>query len=285
MAGVNPRWVKSMIQHRGLPDVSLACLEHGIGLLSKDEIEEFHDLVFRLHNGRERDGDMSRMSEWLRATRTNFESTPTTAPSREEPSIPPADEPLAQQAQKREPSRQDVYTDPARQLTLHPESRGPVRTSLHVYGKSAALCVEPTVIDDTDIDERTPPYHTLSIEVAPSAKQEQIKYRWDRKILFRLTKRELPLFAACMMGWMQDIQFDKHGPAHDKCLSLSDQGAHLFLRLREAGVSHSIQIPQEEVFGLATMALETVCRNTNGLDSQTVVMALKRISMMSVPRT
>lgn len=108
---------------------------------------------------------------------------------------------------------------------------------LHIYGRTAALKIE---LDRLGAKDDPSCGFTLQIEGTHKAGS---RYCWDEKIQFQLTRKELPRVAAFLLGFAGDaIELANHGPAHDKTLSIHDQGRHLFVRLRQQRV---IPVPVE----------------------------------------
>ena len=284
-AKINPRWVLHTLTHRGLPGISLDALEFGVAGLAPELTEEFHALVDRLHNGSDQLVDMETMAEWSRSTKKAFAERTSFAHS-----PPIKSSAIIINAQEQEPARPDpetqafqviagdVVADPKRQALLHPKQQRFVRESHHVYGSKAALCIEPTLIDDAVTHPGTPVFNTLSVEMAPSTGDGH--YKWEDKITFRLTRRELSLFVAAMMGWIPSISMSNHGPNKDKTLEISDQGNSLFIKLRQAKRAMAVPVPAEEVFTVATLALKMLVRNSPELDSQTLMLVVKRTAAM-----
>jgi hypothetical protein len=225
---------------------------------------------------------METMAEWSRVTkkafaeRTSFAHSP---PTKSSPIINAHEQAPALQ----DPETQafqvitgDVLADPERQALLHPKQQRFVRESHHVFGSKAALCIEPALIDDAVTHPGTPVFNTLSVEMAPSTGDGH--YKWE--VTFRLTKRELSLFVAAMMGWIPSISMSNHGPNKDKTLEISDQGNSLFIKLRQAKRAIAVPVPAEEVFTVATLALKMLVRNSPELDSQTLMLVVKRTAAM-----
>ncbi len=143
----------------------------------------------------------------------------------------------------------------------------------HIYGSKGALCFERA-----EATQARKSYATLLIEAAPATSQAA---QWDKKISFRLTRRELPVFAASLLGWCAHVEFTGHGEDHVKTLELEDQGASLYLKLRHGRRLVPVPIPADEVFDLAAMVLDILCSNAPGLDSQTVLQLVKRAGAMA----
>lgn len=147
----------------------------------------------------------------------------------------------------------------------------------HVYGVKAAICFEPTTISATD-PEREEPFHTLMIEMAEA--QSRKRFDWERKISIRLTRRELPLFAAWLLGWCPALEFSGHGQGNDKVLHLEDQASHLFVRLRQGRRLLAAQIGGEEVAAIGCMVMKALHLNAPYMDSQAHLHLVKRAGAM-----
>ncbi len=149
--------------------------------------------------------------------------------------------------------------------------------SHHVYGSKAALCFEPTVIEAVP-QAREEPFHTLMVEMAEAARKNS--YDWERKISFRLTKRELPLFTAWLFGWCPRLELSGHGAANNKTLMLEDQTSNLFVRLKQGRRVLATPVGGEEVAAIASLALKAMHLNAPHLDSQTLLQVVKRCGGM-----
>lgn len=280
---INPRWVIHTLKHRGLPEVSLEAMQFGIASFTTEKAEDFRARVARLLGGREHASDMDTMAEWARVVKKAFtETEKRPVPAAVEPELQSSNFGLPTSRVFETPARpdiaRDVVADPERHKLLHPEHRNAMRESAHVYGAKAALCVEPALIEDIGPDQRAPVFHTLALEMASARGNGH--YDWDSKIVFRLTKREMPLFVAAMMGWIPTLSMANHGNEKDKALEITDQGGSIFFKLRQAKRAIAVPMPAEEVFAVTTLALTTLVRNAPQLDTQTMMMVVKRAATM-----
>jgi hypothetical protein len=260
----------------------LDVIEFGLKRLTDANREEFRQCFTRLANGGDTLDDMYYVLSWVGAVQELFDTAA-------------AQQAAVQATQRRAPPEEvgehgagvalgrDLANDPERHARLHRKQRATVRQSHHVYGSRAALCIEPAEIEPVGADQRDPVYHSLAIEVA-AAKAEGRSYLWDDKIVFRLTKREFPLFIAVLMGFLDSLKFGNHGPDNDKSLEVADQGGHLFIKLRQGVRLIAIQVGAEEVFSLTTLALNTIARNTPDLDSHTILEVIQRVAVMTRKR-
>lgn len=257
-APINPRWVLGALRQRGLvPEPTLAALTEAIALLDAEDAEGFRGRVSRLCAGTEKADEMAWMADWCDRQ---------------------AEQPGDVQAAAANDQGDQGPTD-----DRTPGARGSRRgqafePSHHVYGSKAALCVESMRVEPTSEGAGRDGYATLQLEMAPALTRS--RYDWERKIIFRLTQREVALFAAALLGWCKKLEFKGHGPSHDKILEIDDQGAHLFIKLRQARKAYALPMGGDEIFPVSAMALKTLGLNAPHLDSQTLVQLAKRAGEM-----
>ncbi|MDO8280958.1 MAG: hypothetical protein Q7T63_22925 [Burkholderiaceae bacterium] len=248
---INPRWVQTVLRTRGIPAPPVQLLGAAIATLHGEQSQQLRERVQRLHNATERGDDMTVVADWVRTIRE--------APA--QPDMTPA----------------KIASEPC----PRPSSAAPQRPvaerhwdpSHRVYGSKAAATFEPTVIPAVDA-ARELPFHTLMVEMAPA--ETRSRYDWERKIIFRLTSRELPLVVAWLFGWCGNLEFGGHGEANDKALILEDQKSHLFMKMKQGRRLLALQIGGEEVPALAALALKAMHLNAPWMDTQTQLQVAKR---------
>lgn len=250
----NPRWLMTVARERGLPGLEVRQVEAALRKLGPTELELLREQVQRLHRGTESGDDMTALSKWLDRARAEE---------------PPADR---QREAANEESRQ--RHTPKVSPAAPPERWGMAH---HVYGTKAGICFEPTTISPAD-PEREEPFHTLMIEMAEA--QSRKRFDWERKISLRLTRRELPLFAAWLLGWCPALEFSGHGQGNDKVLHLEDQSSHLFVRLRQGRRVLAAQIGGEELAAIGSMVLKALHLNAPYMDSQAHLHLVRRAGTM-----
>lgn len=261
---INPRWVQTVLRERGVPVPTVKQLETALGQLDGAGTDLLRERIQRLHKASEKPNEMAILADWV--------STIKTAP----PVQSPAQAPVPVTAAPVERGVQDTSSpNPARPKRTETEPRRD--PSHHVYGSKAAATFEPTVIEAGD-PARELPFHTLMIEMAPA--DTKSRYDWEKKIIFRLTRRELPLVVAWLFGWCQNLEFGGHGQSNDKALFLEDQQSHLFMKLKQGRRLWGVQIGGEEIPALAAMALKAMDLNSPWMDSQTQLQVAKRAGSM-----
>jgi hypothetical protein len=150
----------------------------------------------------------------------------------------------------------------------------PDRVQCRVYGGKAALCIE------TDVTRQDEP--TLRLEAAPATGPRA--YDWPRKLTLQLTREELPVVAATVLGLLPRCMYKNHGPDQNKGLEIEHQGSHLFVRLfqKERGVL-AVPVGPADSYYLAALAMRALRQGTPWLSDQGILMVLKlTIQRMSV---
>ena len=174
------------------------------------------------------------------------------------PPPPPAPVSVAEPAEDRH--RADSSTAP-------PTTSGPLdRVQCRIYGSKAALCIES--------DETRQGEPTLRIEAAPATAPRQ--YDWAQKRVIQLTREELPIVAATVLGLLPRCEYKSHGPEKDKGLEILHQGTHLFVRLfqKERGVV-AVQVTAADCYALGALCLRQLRRTAPWLDAEGVLLLLK----------
>ncbi|WP_018234222.1 hypothetical protein [Thioalkalivibrio thiocyanodenitrificans] len=126
-----------------------------------------------------------------------------------------------------------------------------------VYAGKAALHVEP--------DETRAGVATIRIEAAP-AKSPRV-YDWKSKVTIQVTQSELPLIAATLLGFIQEVSFTAHGEGKDKGFSITRQPERggLFVRVFKTGTAMAIPVPATDVTYLLAMVLSQISKNGFGV--------------------
>ena len=142
----------------------------------------------------------------------------------------------------------------------------PDRVQCRVYGSKAALCIE------TDVTRQDEP--TLRFEAAPATGPRA--YDWPRKLTLQLTRAELPVVTATVLGLLPRCTYKNHGPEQNKGLEIEYQGSHLFVRLfqKDRGVL-AVPVGPADSYALAALALRALRQGTPWLSDQGILMLLK----------
>lgn len=248
---------------RGLPKATREQVLKSLASMPGDQRIAFAERIRRLTGGLEDHTDMSVVSEWLRGAAS-------ADPDCEGQGLGDGG------SSETQPSAAVLtLATAARKETLHADRE--FAKAIHVYGSSGALALEPTVIDSPHGPAAQ--VHTVVIEGVAALERGQ--YPWDRKIIFRLTARELPIFAAVLMGKAQRLNCAHHGSNRDKSLSVVDQGASVFVRMEQPGHRPvAVPIPASEMLPVCALVLGQVCKNMPLVPGQLVIELLGRIGDM-----
>lgn len=135
-----------------------------------------------------------------------------------------------------------------------------------VYGSKAALCVE------TDVTRQDEP--TLRIEAALATAPRT--YDWAQKLTIQLTREELPIVIATLLGVLHRCECKNHGPAKDKGLDIEHQGQHLFIRVFQKGQAvRALPVGPTDSYYLAALGLRQLRLAAPWLSDQGVLATLK----------
>ena len=271
---INPRWVVATFKGRGIPTPTVNSTECALTAMSAEDAEVFRGKVIRAHGGTDAPGELEALAQWARGILSEQINHPLTrTPAKATRDLPAG--PIAHAAN-------DVAngTEASRPPVVRASNLRSWEPSHHIYGSKAALSIEVTevITEQRAPNDRADSFWTLQMEIAPTMTKQ--RYDWDRKIIFRLTKRELPLLAAVLFGWTSNAVFANHGPANDKELTIEDQGSNLYIKLRQGKKSLSLPVGGEELFTLSSLVLKALGKNAPHLESQTILQIVKRAGPM-----
>jgi len=280
---------------QNLPAQTAASLAALPALMSQDRIEH----ALRKAEGGDQ-GAWRFLSKHLPASRpapTSVPSAPSTAPAR--PAAPrPAATLNADTAPAPASQRPTATLSPARPAAPRPaatpngvmtvaESQPPGlaspatttrpdRVRCRVYGGKAALCIE------TDETRQGEP--TLRIEAARATAPRE--YDWGQKLSLQLTREELPVIAATVLGLLPRCTYNNHGPNQDKGLEIVHQGTHLFVRVfqKDRGVV-AVPVTAADSYALGALCLRQLRKTTPWLSDRGVMTLLKLTVQRMAPPT
>jgi hypothetical protein len=258
---INPKWIVFTLRGRGFPTPDSDRVKRAISSLNEAEAEELRERVTKLASGTESSSDSTWLVEWANGLKTEG--------THAEEAIP-----AMQNAAKGErPGRTEADLKASRPARDYDKSH-------HVFSTKGALCIEPVEIITQREGKPDEVYHSLQIEMASALNQS--RYDWDRKIIFRLTRRELPLFTAGLFGWCRAIAFGNHGPNKDKYFDMADQAEQgsIFVRLKQGKRVVGVPIGGEEIFEIMAMAMKVLGKNAPFVDSQGLLQMVRRAGAM-----
>lgn len=264
---INPKWVRFVLKDRGLPCPNLPVLEAAIKALAAEDREALRGGVRRMQMGAESAED----TNLVRSLLAKAEKDAVAA-------VAPVDTPIHQgETPAEEPAEPAMPPIPAPRPMTASELRKFER-SHHVYAGKGAAAFEPVEVPSERPGQEG--WHSIQIEMAKTISTR--RYDWDHKIVFRLTLRELPVFAAVLLGHSQFLIAGNHGPGNDKFLEMRDQpeDGTIMIVLKQGKRVVGVPIQAEEVFALGSMAFKALQRNAPHLDSAAITRLVERAGQM-----
>jgi hypothetical protein len=142
---------------------------------------------------------------------------------------------------------------------------------LNSYGGKCAFQIETSVTKDL--------WFTVNIE---SAEREDPKdphnkrYVWANKTVLQMTKSELPIFTAVMLGLLPSARFDNHDT---KFFEVINQDKNFFFKSGgQNRALHVAPVPTVDAYMFGTAALTQYCRNFNGLSTEAGFQIISRLA-------
>jgi len=267
----NARSINGILKARGVRTPPLDKIEAYARGLTPEQDAEVKERLWRIERGTEHPDDIPALLEAIRGTPDKA-----AAHLASEAPVPEkgAQTPASGRATRRPaaPAAPEAATTGERADLAWLRSHG-----AHVWASSAALKFELTPLRRGE-DEDAPQQYTVQIE---GAKKREGRADWEHKVIFQLTLRELPLFAAFLLGYAgQKMSLHNHGPNADKSLSLEDQGNRFFCRLAEAGSIVPVPIDPLDAFRCAEIALAALHLNRPTCPPEMQLALLRRLGAM-----
>lgn len=140
---------------------------------------------------------------------------------------------------------------------------GQERAKFHVYGGKAALCFEE--------DTTRGGVPTIALDAAISVGPKT--YDWKKKVRIQMTRAELPVVAAVLLGKRQSCEFKSHGEDKSKGFSMERQaGGKIFVKVFEKGQGvKAVPIEAPDVFYVASIFLLQIRRSAPWLDATSTI--------------
>ncbi len=144
---------------------------------------------------------------------------------------------------------------------------------INSYGSKCAFQVENSSTKDG--------WFTVNIESAARENpndQSNKRYLWNQKTVLQMTRSELPIFCAVMLGMLPNARFDLHG-SDAKFFEVVNQGKNLYFKTGGQGKNlHVAPVPITDAFMFGTMALTQYARNFNGLTTDSALEVISRMA-------
>lgn len=249
-------YISQVLRDRGVRPPDVPSIRRFLSSLPGPEVEAAGALVHKIAQGVERADDIELLVGRIRGV-------PTEAPRVE------ADSAVRRPERARPKADTGVKSDQSF-LRAH---------GIHVYGQQAALKIE---LDTPGAQDGAPPEYTLLVDGARKTSGEG--YNWAAKIPFQLTRRELPMVAAFLLGYssQKHLDFKYHGPSKDKSLHLADQGANLFVKLGRGGQAFvTVPVLPPDVYAWGELCLVALQLNRPTVGAEAQLALLKRIGQMT----
>lgn len=144
------------------------------------------------------------------------------------------------------------------------------RAKFHVvYGGKAALCFE------ADVTRGGVP--TIALDAASSTGPRS--YNWGQKTRIQMTRAELPVVAAVLLGARQSCEFSSHGADKTKGFSMERQGTKVFTKVFEKGAGvKAVPMEAADAFFVTSLFLLQIRKISPWLDASSAI-ALVRSTM------
>lgn len=143
------------------------------------------------------------------------------------------------------------------------QPQGQERAKFHVYGGRAALCFEE--------DTTRGGVPTIALDAAASVGPKT--YDWKKKVRIQMTRAELPVVAAVLLGKRKSCEFKSHGQDNSKGFSMERQdGGKVFVKVFEKGQGvKAVPIEAPDVFYVASIFLLQIRRSAPWLDATSTI--------------
>lgn len=156
-------------------------------------------------------------------------------------------------------------------------SAGADHENIHVYGSTAALCIE---LDSLRPDDGGRQLSTITVEAAKAmggdARGRKL-YDWKTKTIFQLTRKELPPFIGVVLGGAGEWVASGHGGNHDKRLIVRAQPSAVQVVVSQAGVQTlSVPIGAADLFSVIALSLKALGQNEPHLSSDVILTLCRR---------
>lgn len=137
------------------------------------------------------------------------------------------------------------------------------RMSVHVYGGKAALCFE------ADITKAGVP--TVALDAANATGPRS--YDWSRKVRLQMTRAELPVVAAVLMGVIPKCEFKNHGQDNTKGFGIErQQGGKVYIKVfaKNEGV-RGVPVMAPDVFYVTSLVVRQIQKANPWLDGASLM--------------
>lgn len=186
-----------------------------------------------------------------------------------------AQDPLPERPQNQAAPVSTQQAETADDEQTYPDTDGPESDSAgrtyvkkHCYGAKAALLFEA--------DTTRNGMHTVAVDAADATGPKQ--YNWAGKLRLQLTRDELLVAMAVLLGMLPRCEYKNHGEDKSKGFSIEDQGDKLFIRVFGGGQKiKAVPVTPEDAFYVAQIFLSQIKKNSTDLDASNLLLLLQRV--------
>lgn len=139
------------------------------------------------------------------------------------------------------------------------------------HGKSNAIEFAP--------DNTQKGWDTLRIEAAPKKGGNTKAYDWTNKVSVQVTKTELPIVVAVLLGFLPSCEFGNHGDTA-KWFAIENQGTSFYIKVGQASDKRILPcpVPIVEAHLAGMLALSQYTKNFEGMTTDAALEAIKVMS-------
>lgn len=134
------------------------------------------------------------------------------------------------------------------------------------------------------IDKTKDGWSTIRLEGASKLNNNTKMYDWKNKITIQITRNELPVIAAVLLGFLPSCEFGNHGPTN-KGFALVNQGKNFFFKIFEPGENKRMYVcpvPLVEANLMGTLALAQHTQNFPSLSSDSALTAIRSLASQMI---
>lgn len=104
------------------------------------------------------------------------------------------------------------------------------------------------------------------------------RFNWECKTQLQLTRNELPVFVATMLGMLPFFKGANHGD-QNKWLEVINQNDHFVMKTGGAGIKmHITQVPITEAYLFGCLALRQFVKNFGGMNESAALNIIERLA-------
>jgi hypothetical protein len=176
------------------------------------------------------------------------------------------------QQRQQAPQQQGGYIQQRQQAPQQQTEEAKSFLQVKTHGGKAAFEFSP--------DKTKDGWSTIRLEGAAKLNNNTKQYDWKNKITIQITKSELPVIAAVLLGFMPSCEFGNHGQTN-KGFALINQEKSFFFKIFEPGERKRMYVcpvPLVEANLMGTLALAQHTANFPSLSSDSALTAIRSLA-------